>query len=522
MKSERWILVVAVIAGALLRLPSLDLRSMHTDEAVHAIKFGTLLETGAYRYDKNEYHGPTLNYLTLLPAWISSEKKLADVTETTLRIVPVFFGFCLVLLLVLVRDIDKESLAFAALLTACSPAMVYYSRYYIQEVLLVCFAFGLIVAGCRLIISGRTFWAVLAGACAGLMHATKETCLISFGAMGLAVLGVLLLRRHEGRPGFPVSARNLVVALFSGVAVSVLFFSSFFTHWQGVADSVLAYQTYFGRAGQSALHGHPWYYFLQLLTWSKGDHGPLWTEAAIIAFGLLGTWFTIREKAEHGHHGRDLRIFLGLYAILMFVISSAIPYKTPWSILSALQPFIFMAGCGLATFLTWLGARRLRGVGILVTTVIFGHLTWQAYLANFKYYDDPANPYVYSHPTGDVKLVAGIVKDVVQTSPEGLTMPVQVVCPGDDYWPLPWYLRSLPNVGWWNAVAEDFVPTRLILASPEVEAALLANLYNRPSPGNRPLYVPLFGRPMILRPGKEIRGYVTLDLWEKARKGPVR
>ncbi len=136
------------------------------------------------------------------------------------------------------------------------------------------------------------------------------------------------------------------------------------------------------------------------------------------------------------------------------------------------------------------------------------------------YYDDPANPYVYSHPTNDVKLVARIVKDVIQGSPEGSTMPVQVVCPGDDYWPLPWYLRSLPNVGWWNAVAEDFVPTRLILASPEVEPALLLKLYERPSPGKGPLYVPLFGRPMILRPGKEIRGYVTLDLWEQDAKGP--
>jgi uncharacterized protein (TIGR03663 family) len=522
MKSEWWILVVALIAGAFLRLPSLGLRSMHTDEAVHAVKFGTLLETGTYRYDKNEYHGPTLNYLTLLPAWISSEKKLADVTETTLRIVPVFFGFCLVVLLVLVGDIDRKSLSFAALLTACSPAMVYYSRYYIQEMLLVCFAFGLIVAGYRLIMSGRTFWAILAGACAGLMHATKETSLISFGAMGLAVLGVLLLRRHEGRPGLPVSVGNLAVALFSGVAVSVMFFSSFFTHWQGVADSVLAYQIYFGRAGQSALHGHPWYYYLQLLTWSKGDHGPVWTESAITAFGLLGIWSALREKAGSEHGGRDLRIFLGLYAILMFVISSTIPYKTPWSILSALQPLIIMAGCGLATFLTWLGARRLRSVGILVTTVLVGHLTWQAYLANFTYYDDPVNPYVYSHPTNDVRLVAGIVRDVVQASPEGLAMPVQVVCPGDDYWPLPWYLRSLPNVGWWNAAGENFVPTRLILSSPEVEAVLLVKLYERPSPGNRPLYVPLFDRTMSLRPGKEIRGYVTLDLWEKARKDPVR
>ena len=146
MKWERAALVLALVGGAALRLPALDLRPMHTDEAVHAIKFGALLEHGTYRYDRNEYHGPTLNYFTLVPAWLSGEKTLAGVSETTLRIVPVFFGFCLLLLILLLPDIGPTASACAVILGAASPAMVFYSRYYIQETLLVCFAFGLIVA----------------------------------------------------------------------------------------------------------------------------------------------------------------------------------------------------------------------------------------------------------------------------------------------------------------------------------------------------------------------------------------
>jgi len=95
---------------------------------------------------------------------------------------------------------------------------------------------------------------------------------------------------------------------------------------------------------------------------------------------------------------------------------------------------------------------------------------------------------------------------------------VQVVCPGDDYWPLPWYFRALPGTGWWRAIDADFVPTQVILAAPEVEPALLKMLYESPPPGQRPLYVPLFERPMFLRPGKEIRGYIRLDIWEQLRK----
>ena len=154
MKWERAALVLALAGGALLRIPCLDLRPMHTDEAVHATKFGALLENGTYRYDRHEYHGPTLNYFTLLPAWLTGSRTLPGVTETTLRIVPVFFGLCLLLLILLLPDLSPAASASALLLTAFSPAMVFYSRYYIQETLLVCFSFGLIVAACRLLSGG--------------------------------------------------------------------------------------------------------------------------------------------------------------------------------------------------------------------------------------------------------------------------------------------------------------------------------------------------------------------------------
>ncbi|GAI50799.1 unnamed protein product, partial [marine sediment metagenome] len=123
---------------------------MHGDEAVNAIKFGSLLEEGDYCYDPHEYHGPTLNYFTLLPAWLSSAEKLTEVSEFTLRIVPVFFGLLLVLLLLLLADgLGWTTVACAAVLTAISPAMVFYSRYYIHEMPLVCFTFASITSGWR-------------------------------------------------------------------------------------------------------------------------------------------------------------------------------------------------------------------------------------------------------------------------------------------------------------------------------------------------------------------------------------
>ena len=51
-----FLLLLVVAAG--LRLPRLADRPMHADEAILADKFGTLLETGRWRYDPGDYHGP--------------------------------------------------------------------------------------------------------------------------------------------------------------------------------------------------------------------------------------------------------------------------------------------------------------------------------------------------------------------------------------------------------------------------------------------------------------------------------
>ena len=116
------LILAATIVALALRLPRLGQRPMHGDEAVHAVKFEDLLEQGVYEYDPEEYHGPTLNYLTLIPAWLSGAESLAQVTEFTLRIVPVFFGVCLVLLLLLVIDgLGTAAAVYAAVLMWLTP-----------------------------------------------------------------------------------------------------------------------------------------------------------------------------------------------------------------------------------------------------------------------------------------------------------------------------------------------------------------------------------------------------------------
>src|SRR5436853_4363471 len=135
------LLLVAGVAMA-LRCPHLDERPMHNDEAVNAIKFAQLWERGSYKYDPNEHHGPTLPYLTLAVAPLTGTPDFVHLTEIKLRVITVLFGLGLVMLVPSVADgLGRKAAIWAAIFTAVSPAMVFYSRYYIHEILLVFFTF---------------------------------------------------------------------------------------------------------------------------------------------------------------------------------------------------------------------------------------------------------------------------------------------------------------------------------------------------------------------------------------------
>jgi uncharacterized protein (TIGR03663 family) len=515
---NRSLLVLALALGALLRLPQLEVRPMHTDEAVHGVKFGALLETGAYAYDRNEYHGPSLNYFTLIPARLLSQRRLADVDETTLRIVPALFGILIILLFPLLVDIGRPSAACGALITAISPALVFFSRYYIQEMLLVSFTFGFLVSGYRLLATGRVAWGIGAGVCAGLMHASKETCLIVFGAVLIALVITVLARGGETNPFVPFRWKHALAVIAPAAFVSVLFFSSFGTHWEGVKDSFLTYQTYFSRAGASAGHEQPWYYYLHLLGWWKVGGGTLWTEGAIILFGAYGIYRAFRGDPAWSARQRDVIRFLAAYALVLWLVYSALPYKTPWSILGAHHGLIIVAGFGVVQFVGSFRHVRWKAVAVALVAVAGIHLLWQSYGNSFVSFDEPSNPYVYSHPGGDVKLIASTVERYAMASAAGKGMPMQVLATANEYWPLPWYLRSFSHVGWWDSVGPEFTPTPVILASPEMEGQLLLRLYESSLQGERLLYVPMFDRQLFLRPGKEIRAYVTLDLRNRTEK----
>ncbi len=519
--SRRYIIafVLILLAAAAIRLPRLAVRPLHTDEAIHAVKLGDLLEHNTYIYDSQEYHGPALNYFSLIPAWLKAEHTYRQLHESTMRIVPVFFGWLLVALLWgLRKSMDWPVIISSAVLTAFSPAMVFYSRYYIMEILLVAFSFAVMVCGYQFIITRQLRWALLAGLSIGLMHASKETCVFPLAAMGLALLLVWLLWGRKEYSWAQVNKllapRPVAVMVISAMLLSALLFSAFLTNPRGILDSYLTYASYFHKAGNFEFHIYPWYYYFKLLLFSYTPGKPLWTEALIIISGIIGIIAVIRGKGLPRESLFLLR-FIALYTIILTAIYSAIPYKTPWIALGFLHGFILCAGIGITTLLQTVRGAFAKTILYLIIAAAGTHLAWQAWQNNFKYYYDPGNPWVYSHPGPDVFAIRDRIKAMANVHPDGNNMYIEVVCPGDDYWPLPWYLREFPNIGWWNAVDMQTPAAPVILALAQVEQDLLYKLYEIPPPGEKTLYTRLFDGYMEIRPLIEIRGYVQRTLWER-------
>jgi hypothetical protein len=179
---------------------------------------------------------------------------------------------------------------------------------------------------------------------------------------------------------------------------------------------------------------------------------------------------------------------------------------------------ILLAALGATSLLGIKKAIMLRIFVYLFLVLGVGDLILLSYLSNFKYDADPSNPYVYAHTSRDVLNITQKIEQISVVHPDGKDMVIEVICPGDDYWPLPWYLRLFPNIGWWDSVNFKQPSAQIIIASPSVESELLKKLYEWPPPGEKNLYVPLFKSPTELRPSVEIRGYVTKELMDLYRQ----
>ena len=516
-----WGLLLLVVAGALaLRLPGIEARPMHNDEAVNAAKFQELWEAGTYTYDPDEYHGPTLPYLTLPLAWLSRAPNFAALTETPLRLTALVFGVALVASLPLLgRGLGRGALLGAAALTALSPAMVFYSRYYIHEMVLVFFSFVALAALWRYLCNPRPGWAVLGGAAAGLMYATKETFVLSLGAMaaGFALAGWWQWRvsRRADEPlveripggvraaGFELRYAHGALALGAALGVAVLFFSSFGTNPAGVAGAVKTYLPWLKRAGGHSPHLHPWYFYLGRLAWFQAGKGPVFTELFILALAAAGGAAALRGKGLTGASLLLARALAG-YTVVLAGMYSAITYKTPWCLLGFWHGALLLAGLGVVALWNWRPGAAWRALLAVALAAGGAHLGWQAWQATHAQAASRGNPWVYGHTSANLLEMIARIEGLARVHPQGHNMVVQVMAKSGDYWPLPWYLRRFKQAGFWDHLPTGAEQAPVMVVSMEFEANY----------DSLPQKTHLMAGMFQMRPATVFELYVETALWK--------
>jgi len=456
-------LAIAIFFGAKLRLEKLDIRPMHVDEAIQAMRFGELLEEGKFEYLPDDGHGPGLLYATLPFAWAKGADTYVETDEVMLRRVPAFFGIAIIALtgFAFRRWLGTPAGIASAFLVAVSPMMSFYSRYYIMETPMVFFLLAFILFAWLYLLSRKLPWLIAAGACGAIMHATKETFGISIIALLLgAVCAVLislafnrdLLNWLKERLADPSRlAIHMAIALPISLYFSAVLYSVGFNDTSSIAESYQTYANYLDRGtGEETGHEKPTNYYLELLTKKVMEAEFTWSEAVTLilaGIGIIASFAWPKLSPEK----RFLATTLALYTVFSFAFYSLIPYKTPWSIMSSLHAATILAGFGFCAIF-----HLCRHPAIQVAACIplfFGvkDLHRQALLANFPterkmplYAMENRNPYVYGHTTtGFVKNIVEPLDQLLAVSPDGHSTIIRVVH-SEDGWPIPWYFRDYP------------------------------------------------------------------------------
>lgn len=496
-------IALVLLAALLFRFGNLAEKPLHNDEAVQGYKTGLLLESGTYRYDPTGHHGPTLYFLDLPIARLRGESTLAELSEVSLRLLPALAGLGSVLAVLALRSwIGAAPALIGAAFLALSPLQVYFSRHYVQEPLLTLFSLLALLALLTYARRPRVTAALSLGLWAGLIHATKETSLIIAASFVCAILVEAILDRRAVRDwwqawitdGHPL--RDVCVALTTGGLISFLFYSSFLRHPGAFLD---AFTAWFHGAGQSvgSEHAKPAAWYLELLV-GRVSAGRIWSELLVLALALFGIIDTFRRENRRTTAGRTLR-FIGVFSLAQFVVYSLIPYKTPWLMMVPEAGFCILASAGAVALLRLCGPQRIpAAVGTLVLALGLAHLGLQARRSIGLFAADARNPLAYVQTVPDLLKAPARLEALTTTAGRPLSIKVM----GEEYWPLPWYLRSYPDIGYWNE-APAHPDADVIISTAGLEEAL--------EPALRQDYSAEY---IGLRPGVVLLLRTRLELWE--------
>jgi uncharacterized protein (TIGR03663 family) len=490
------ILGLLIILFALaLRLSELGERVFHHDESIHASFTLKLLENGEYSYNP-AYHGPFLFHSTALVF------HFLGINDTTARLIPVLFGVATIpLLFLLKKELGKRGVLWSAYLLAFSPSMVYFSRFFRNDLIIVFCTLATVAGGIRYLENlhspKRYPYLILAASSLAIAVSSKENAylvILMFGAYAgvyllyrfysywkkekLSFKKALLLKSSALFPFLPEILLSILLFIF----IVMLFYTSLFRNDVSLFSIVEKAFSHWMEMHKIQRLGGPFYYYLPIL---------LIYESPILLFGTLGIIYFLKKKDKN----YPFFLFLSYWAIASLLLYSYLQEKVPWLVVHIVLPFGILAGAYLGEFFSRvpdsIQLKQISGVEngssgaenvsygvenvsygaenvssesgkkpafktnssrvhtllacILVLTLVISLV--QCISVNFYKSMDPDERMVYTQASPDIR---ELMEKIEGFNRGNDTLRLDVVDPDDLYWPLPWYLRDYEKAGYYK------------------------------------------------------------------------
>jgi len=319
-----------LIAAALFRFWDLGSRALHHDESIHAQWSWGLLQ-GNYHHSP-VFHGPFYYHAQGLVFF------LFGATDYTSRVSAAIFGTLIVALPLLFRDrLGRAGTLAAVAFIAFSPTLVYFSRFFREDIYMGAFTLLMVLAMWRYIDEGRERWLFVFAAGFTGNVLTKEGSFLAF-AVFLVYLDLYLANRLailtlEARGLSTAPRRALLTLGFAPWAWAVAALWPFL----GAIRRNLDWGDDLPRCGEVLLLLGT--FTLPLLT-------PVARTAVLERFGLVEKDRLNWEKSLQGNiAGRDAIALVGLFAVTSSVAAFAgLQWKPKaWGIAFAASALVYLS-----------------------------------------------------------------------------------------------------------------------------------------------------------------------------------
>ena len=179
---ELLIYAVLIATSSFLRLFRLDERAMHHDESLHAFYSWQLSDSLDFIHNPM-MHGPLQMELT------AGVFVLLGDSDFTARLLYAVTGILLVMMPILFRDfLGRNGAILTSSMLCVSPAMVYFSRFARNDIIMAVFTFGIIIYIWKYFETQKTRNLYIMSGLLALCFGTKESAFLLTGLIGFYLI----------------------------------------------------------------------------------------------------------------------------------------------------------------------------------------------------------------------------------------------------------------------------------------------------------------------------------------------